>query len=109
MLSQWLKAEQLTNGGPILLSPLHAQIVDLLKIGNALKVGQGQLRNRVRKDSLAQGLLTELIEGRVGGDHLVEDAAERPDVRLVVVRLVLEHLRRAIRQRSSELMRIVVA
>ena len=109
MLAQWLEAEQFTNGGPILLSPLHAQIVDFLKIGNALKVSQGQLRDRVGKDALAQGLLPELIEGWVGGDHLVEDAAERPDVRLVVVGLVLEHLRRAVRQRSRELVRIVVA
>lgn len=40
------------------------------------------------------------VEGGLKGGHLVEDAAEGPHIRLVVVRLVLPHLGAGVVRRS---------
>lgn len=49
----------------------------------------GDLRDVSFEDALEQPLHVFCLEGRLERDHLVDDAAETPDVTLDVVRLVL--------------------
>jgi len=58
---------------------------------------------------LLQGRFVVVVERPLAANHFVKDAAEGPDVGLLVVGLALKHLRAAVGQRAGEVVRKVVA
>ncbi len=49
------------------------------------------------------------LEGNLEGAHLIEDAAEAPDVALVIIRLSLAQLRRDVARRADHRVSLALA
>ena len=90
--------ENLLGGRPLLWVDLEERAQDRGKIR---RVVRWDLRVNSFHDSLIETFHVLGREGRVEGHQLVEDAAERPDIRLVVVGFVLPDLGTRIVRRAS--------
>ena len=93
LLAQGGQTEDLADTRSIVLIPLHAQTVDVLNGWKAVEVQQtcGQFRYLIGQNALLERLFTLTDESLLVGHHFVDDAAQGPHIRLLVVRLVFEH------------------
>ena len=97
LLDEDRHVEYLLAGRPLLWVDLEERAQDCGKIRRVVRLN---LRVNSFHNPLIESFHVLGREGRVEGDELVEDAAERPDVRLVVVGFVLPDLGARVVRRS---------
>jgi len=106
----YVQTENLGDSWAVFLPSLHAQIVDIANCFYRLITWhcRWQLGDLHWHNSLLQSNFVLIIVRPLAHDHLVQDAAESPHVRLLVIRLAFEHLRTAVGKCAGVIVRKVV-